>query len=145
MSPRQQVDVSKFNNNVREICAETGADLIDIYQSFVYGDGSRVRHYYFPDGVHLNGYGSGALVTNINRYISIIKRKEKSRIRENLMQPNYTGISDDRRLQTGNQRNMVQRNPTGGRMMPSVGRRSFGWTHDRNAGYSSGSEWTNSY
>ena len=124
---------------------ETGADLIDVYQSFVYGDGSRVRHYFFPDGVHLNGYGSRALVTTINRQISIVKRKEQSRSRENLKQTTYAGTSGDRRIQTGNQSNMVQRDQTGRRMMPSVGRRSLGWTYGRNAVYSTGSAWTNSY
>ena len=134
-----------FNNNVREICAETGAYLIDIYQSFVYGDGSRVRHYFFQDGVHLNMYGSRALVTTINRHISIIKRKDQSHSRANMKQSTYTGTSGDNRMQTGNQINTGQRYQTGRRMVPSVGRRSLGWTNDMNDVNSTGSAWTNSY
>ena len=144
VSPRQQVDVSMFNNKVREICDETGADLIDAYQSFVYGDGSMVRHYFLPDGVHLNRYGSRALVTTINRRIGIVKRKEQSRSRENLNQSPYAGTSGNRRTVTGNQSNL-SRDSTDRRMIPSVGKRSLGWTYGRNDVFSNGSEWTNYY
>ena len=143
VSPRQQVDVSIFNSKVKEICDETGADLIDVYQSFVYGDGSRVRHYFFPDGVHLNGYGSRALVTTINRQINIVKRKGKS-CSSNWNQTTYAGTSSERRIRTGNQGNMVQRDSEGKPMMPSVGRRSVRWTYGRNAVHSTGSVWTSS-
>ena len=109
VSPRQQVDVSLYNSYVRDICAETGARLIDCYQSFVYGDGSRVRHYFMADGVHLNGYGSRTLVATINRHISIIKRNEKASTLTKMNQSSYTVTSGEGRIKTGNENNAIHR------------------------------------
>ena len=90
MAPRRDADVSQYNDVVREICVKTGADLINTYQSFVYGDGSSVRHYFTRDGIHLNRNGSQTLVRVLNKHIQIVKNRE----------PNHT----NRRAQTSTPR-----------------------------------------
>jgi hypothetical protein len=119
--PRQDVDISQLNRNIRRICQETGAYLIEAYQAFVYGNGDTVEQYFSSDGIHLNMHGSRTLVATINKCIQIIKHKrhvenahvsQSSAGRERRIQQNgifccYCGItgdhiSDDCSVQTRN-------------------------------------------
>lgn len=75
VSPREDVDVSIFNKVVREVRAETRADLIDTYQAFVYGDGRTVARHFRNDGIHLSLSGSSTLVASINSHVPIIKTR----------------------------------------------------------------------
>ena len=80
VSPRVDADVRYYNNMVREVCAETGAAVIDTYSSFVYGDGNTVRQYYSRDGVHLNKFGSRTLVRAINQQFQIVKTQARANV-----------------------------------------------------------------
>jgi hypothetical protein len=75
ISPQHDADVILYNKNVRDICIKTDVELIDTYSSFVYGDGSIMKHYFARDGTHHNKYGSKTLVAAINRCVYIVKRK----------------------------------------------------------------------
>ena len=72
--PRQDVDVRPYNNEIREVCRETGAVLIECHNAFVYGDGTTVRHFYNNDGIHLNLLGTKTLVFTVNKKLHIVKR-----------------------------------------------------------------------
>jgi len=78
ISPRQDADVRGYNSMVKEICEETGANVIETNPSFVYGDGNMVRHYFTRDGIHLSEYGSRTLVKAINQRLQITKPKGRS-------------------------------------------------------------------
>ncbi|WAR11460.1 ADA17-like protein [Mya arenaria] len=66
--PRRDADVSEFNSRVRQVSRETGADLIDCYQAFVYGNGDTVILYFTRDGIHLTEQGSRTLVATTNNF-----------------------------------------------------------------------------
>ena len=76
--PRSDTDVNYVNGALRQLTEETAAELIDCYQSFVYGDGSAVGHFYGRDGIHQCKRGSSQLVTTINARIPIIKERQPS-------------------------------------------------------------------
>ena len=70
MCPRRDVDVRPFKNEIRELCRETGAVLIECDNAFIYC--TTVRHFYNNDGIHLNQYGT-KMVFNINKRLQIVK------------------------------------------------------------------------
>ena len=82
VSPRQDADVTYYNEAVRAVCNETGADLIDTFDAFVYSDGGMAKQFFMRDGVHLSRYGSQTLVRLIHRHIHIVKRKEYTQVSE---------------------------------------------------------------
>ncbi|WAR14467.1 hypothetical protein MAR_004572 [Mya arenaria] len=76
--PRRDADVSEFNSRVRQVSRETGADLIDCYQAFVYGNGDTVIPYFTRDGIHLTEQGSRTLVATVNSRVHIIRDRDAS-------------------------------------------------------------------
>lgn len=74
--PRVDADVQSYNDTIRRICDQTGVNLIECYNSFVYGDGRRVNQYYCHDGIHLSIYGSKTLVNCLNKRIHIIRKSD---------------------------------------------------------------------
>ncbi|WAR12340.1 MTG2-like protein [Mya arenaria] len=76
--PRRDADVSEFNSRVRQVSRETGADLIDCYQAFVYGNGDTVIPYFTRDGIHLTEQGSRTLVATVNSRVHIIRDRDEN-------------------------------------------------------------------
>ena len=70
--PRQDADVRPVNDIIRRVCMETGSKLIDVYSSFVYGDGNAVEHYFLRDGIHLSNSGEAKLIQSIDRQAKIL-------------------------------------------------------------------------
>ncbi len=73
--PRSDADVIPVNDMVTQVCQDSSADLIDCYQSFVFGDGSAVKMLFGKDGIHLGLQGSSQLVSTINKATPIIKER----------------------------------------------------------------------
>lgn len=77
--PRRDTDVVPVNDIIKQLCEETsGLDIIDCYQTFIFGDGRPVFMLYGSDGVHLSPNGSRSLVSSINRVVNIIKKRQQS-------------------------------------------------------------------
>ncbi|KAL4236188.1 hypothetical protein ACF0H5_004575 [Mactra antiquata] len=72
--PRRDVDIRNFNTDVRQICNDRGANMIDCYNAFIYDDGTPVRHFFASDNLHLSVQGSKTLVTTFNKNMHIIRR-----------------------------------------------------------------------
>ena len=73
--PRSDCDVVPLNESLKQLSRDQHVNLIDIYSSFIYGDGTTARNYYLRDGIHLNNMGTRNLVSCINRVVPIIKLK----------------------------------------------------------------------
>ena len=52
--------ILSLNHSLREIAETAGREYLDIYSLFIGPDGSGVRDYFLPDGVHLSGEGYAA-------------------------------------------------------------------------------------
>lgn len=78
VAPRKDANVSAYNKAVTEVCEATGAELIDVHSSFVFGDGTTAHQLISRDGIHLNATGSRTLVRAINKKVPIIKLKTVS-------------------------------------------------------------------
>ncbi|KAH3697637.1 hypothetical protein DPMN_085142 [Dreissena polymorpha] len=75
VAPRRDADVVPLNNIIIQICEETDAQTIEVYTSFIYGNGNMAQHLYGRDGIHLRARGCSTLVANINKAVNIIKQK----------------------------------------------------------------------
>ena len=75
VAPRRDADVVPLNDIIKQICKETDAKYIELYTSFIYGNGNMAKHLYGSDGIHLQAKGCSTLVANINKAVHIIKQK----------------------------------------------------------------------
>ena len=73
LCPRTDVDVVPTNDALKQLSQDRQTELIDIYSSFIYGDGKEAVHFYAHDQIHLNKNGCRALISAINRCVPIIK------------------------------------------------------------------------
>ena len=71
---RADTDVRSLNELIQKICESTGANQVACYNSFIYGNGRPVLHYYNRDRIHLSAHGAKTWVSFLNSYIPIIKK-----------------------------------------------------------------------
>lgn len=73
--PRADTDVMPYNDVINQICDELNVSKINSYSTFIYGDGSTVRQYYYRDGIHLSRSGTSILLQTLNKAVTIMSRK----------------------------------------------------------------------
>ena len=78
LCPRRDVDVVPLNDALKQLAQNTGVAVIDIYSSFIYGNGTVANNFYAQDGIHMNAKGSNTLVACINRIVTIIKNGSRT-------------------------------------------------------------------
>lgn len=90
LSPRSDVDVIPWNDAIKQLCEELSTECINCYESFIYGNGDAVRNFYHRDNVHLSRQGTSNLLHTINRYSTIMTR------RNGRVTPGHTNESNPR-------------------------------------------------
>ena len=80
--PRVDVNVTQVNELIKQLASQTSSTFINVYESFVYGDGRPVNIFYGKDRVHLNPTGTRALIMAINNVVEIIKRRNYDQRRQ---------------------------------------------------------------
>ncbi|KAH3727721.1 hypothetical protein DPMN_053664 [Dreissena polymorpha] len=75
VAPRRDADVVPLNDIIKQICEETDAQSIELYTSFIFGNGKMAQYLYGSDGIHLHARGCSTLVANINKAVNIKKQK----------------------------------------------------------------------
>ena len=65
--PRETVDLSAFNNRLRQLCDACDVEFVENYQNFLLASGEIPESYYSRDKVHLNNYGTRKLLSNIDK------------------------------------------------------------------------------
>ena len=56
--PRETVDLSPYNEKLRQLCDTCETEFIDNYDSFLLASGELPESYYLKDKLHLNNYGT---------------------------------------------------------------------------------------
>ncbi|KAH3876749.1 hypothetical protein DPMN_000603 [Dreissena polymorpha] len=72
--PRTDANVVPLNDLLKQLSDEFKAQIIDCHQSFVFGNGTTARNFYFRDGIHLNRSGTSVLIAAIHREIPITRQ-----------------------------------------------------------------------
>ena len=75
--PRETVDLSAYNNKLRELCDACDTEFVENYDNFLLASGELPESYYLKDKVHLNNYGTRKLLSNIDK-VHRIKRQSQS-------------------------------------------------------------------
>lgn len=83
LCPRRGVDVVELNELIKQITRAKGATCIDVYSSFIYGNGLTTTYYYHRDGIHLNTRGTNRLVHCVDIMCPIIYQRNTSDIHDN--------------------------------------------------------------
>ena len=65
--PRETVDLSPYNEKLRQLCDTCETEFIDNYDSFLLASGELPESYYLKDKLHLNNYGTKKLLSNIDK------------------------------------------------------------------------------
>ena len=65
--PRETVDLSAFNNRLRQLCDACDVEFVENYQNFLLASGEIPESYYSRDKIHLNNYGTRKLLSNIDK------------------------------------------------------------------------------
>ena len=65
--PRETVDLSAFNNKLRQLCDACDTEFVENYQNFLLASGELQESYYSRDKIHLNNYGTRKLLSNIDK------------------------------------------------------------------------------
>ena len=56
--PRETVDLSAYNNKLRQLCDVCDTEFVENYQNFLLASGELPESYYSRDKIHLNYYGT---------------------------------------------------------------------------------------
>ena len=65
--PRETVDLSPYNEKLRQLCDTCETEFVENYDSFLLASGELPESYYLKDKLHLNNYGTKKLLSNINK------------------------------------------------------------------------------
>lgn len=66
--------------------------LIETFYSYVYGDHTVVKHYFYWDGIHFSNRGSRTLVSLIQNTVDIIKHKNNGSGESRRFRPKRDGF-----------------------------------------------------
>ena len=64
---RETVDLSAYNNKLRQLCDACDTEFVENYQNFLLASEELPESYYSRDKVHLNNYGTRKLLSNIDK------------------------------------------------------------------------------
>ena len=65
--PRETVDLSVYNNKLRQLCGACDTEFVENYLNFLLASGELPEPYYSRDKVHLNNYETRKLLSNIDK------------------------------------------------------------------------------
>ena len=76
--PRETVDLSAYNNKLRQLCDAFDKEFVEIDQNFLLALGELPESYYSRDKVHLNDYGRRKLLSNIDKLHRVMTQSPAS-------------------------------------------------------------------
>lgn len=73
--PRYDTDITAYNDVISQLCDELNISIIQVYSTFIFGDGSTVNQYFLRDLIHLSPQGTRTLLHTINKSVTIMTKQ----------------------------------------------------------------------